>query len=180
MSIITYKTGRKHAKKEHKKDDKICHVEAETEAIEAEKRKQNSNQQEEKEVDVESQEEQNTEREQSDSRQGHGAPDARTTEEQSDSCCFPNVLGERAQDQNREYTTAAREDSRAGRNRESCHHRSRETETEERAATTTTGTSRHARSSSDDTSQERRKTAHQSRENTDRQDQRGEEIGLCV
>ena len=67
ISIITYKTGRKDAKKEHKKDDKISHVKAKTEAIEAKERRQNSNQQEEKEVDVKSETQQNTEREQSDS-----------------------------------------------------------------------------------------------------------------
>ena len=66
ISIITYKTGRKHAKKEHKKDSQVSDVKAKTEAIEAKERRQNSNQQEEKEVDVESKTEQNTERKQSD------------------------------------------------------------------------------------------------------------------
>ena len=67
ISIITYKIGRKDAKKEHKESNSISDVKAKTEAIEAKERRQNSNQQEEKEVDVKSETQQNTEREQSDS-----------------------------------------------------------------------------------------------------------------
>ena len=50
ISIITYKIGRKHAKKEHKESNQEDDIEAETEAIEAKERKQNSNQPKEKEV----------------------------------------------------------------------------------------------------------------------------------